>query len=423
MPIMPARAAGVSVQQAKRAAPGRYGDGDGLYLLVRSPEVAFWVFRYTRSGRLREMGLGRARGNDKVELAAARERVRGLRAVIRSGHDPLEQRDVELERAKAQAQQAAIAAITFRTVADQYVKVHKPGWQNTKHATQWTATLATYVYPHFGDVPVADVGTEHVLAALHPIWSTKPETAARVRGRIESILDYAKAMSWRAGENPATWRGHLVKLLPSRARVAPVEHHAALPYAEIGGFMADLRAQAGVAARVLEFAILTAARSGEVLGATWGEIDLEGRTWTIPAGRMKAKREHRVPLSGPALVLLSEMAKLRASHDRGEYVFPGAAARRPLSNMAMAMVLRRMRREEITVHGFRSTFRDWTAEKTSVPNEVAEAALAHVVGDKVEAAYRRGDLFEKRRELMEGWAESACGIAGKDASLSSSGGS
>ena len=400
---MPVRAAGLTAQNVKVAPVGRHGDGDGLYLLVRSKEVAFWVFRYTRGGRMREMGLGRARGNGKVDLADARQRVRELRDVIRKGVDPLEQRDTAAEAAKAAAQQAAVKAITFKTVAEGYIAVHAAGWRNAKHAAQWTATLVTYVYPHFGDVPVADVGTEHVLAALHPIWKAKPETAGRVRGRIEAVLDYAKAMKWREGENPATWRGHLVKLLPSRSKVAPVVHHAALPWVEIGAFMKLLRAQPGISARALEFAILTAGRSGEVLGATWAEIDLTGKTWTIPASRMKAGREHRVPLSEPAIALLGEMEKLRIS----DYVFPGAAARKPLSGMAMTMALRRMGRGEITPHGFRSTFRDWAAEKTSFSNEVAEAALAHVVGDKVEAAYRRGDLFEKRRAMMEDWGRFA----------------
>ncbi|WP_428396202.1 tyrosine-type recombinase/integrase [Lichenicoccus sp.] len=300
-------------------------------------------------------------------------------------------------------------AITFETVAEGYIKAHAAGWRNSKHAAQWGATLRTYVYPNFGSVAVVDVATEHVLAALQPIWSTKPETAARVRGRIESILDYAKAMKWRQGENPATWRGHLVKLLPSRAKVAPVVHHAALPWTEIATFMAALRGQTGLSACALEFTILTAARSGETFGATWGEIDLEAKTWTVPASRMKAAREHRVPLSAPALALLEKLAKLRPDTEPGRYIFPGAAARKPLSNMAMTMVLRRMKRGDVTPHGFRSTFRDWAAEKTSFPNEVAEAALAHVVGDKVEAAYRRGDLFEKRRAMMEEWGRATVG--------------
>ena len=403
---MPRKAAGLTAQGVKHAAPGRYGDGDGLYLLVRTAETAFWIFRYTRAGRMREMGLGRARGEKNVvTLKAAREAANELHKKVRAGGDPLAERDASVAAVAAAAQQAAVKAITFRTVAEDYIRSHAAGWSNGKHGAQWGATLTTYAYPYFGNIPVADVATEHVLAALQPIWREKPETAARVRGRVESILDYAKAMKWREGENPATWRGHLVKLLPSRAKVAPVQHHPALPYAEIGALMTALRLQAGVAARALELTILTAARSGETLGARWAEFDLPAKTWTVSAARMKAKREHRVPLSAAALELLQEMAKLRATEDPAAYVFPGQVPTRPLSVMAMTMVLRRMKRGDITVHGFRSTFRDWAAEKTTAPSEVAEAVLAHVVGDKVEAAYRRGDLFEKRRGLMEEWAQ------------------
>jgi integrase len=255
-----------------------------------------------------------------------------------------------------------------------------------------------------GDLPVAAVGTAHVLAALQPIWQAKPETAARVRGRIEAVLDYAKTREWRDGENPARWRGHLSNLLPAPAKVAPVEHHAALPSRDIGAFMTALRRQAGVAARALEFTILTAARSGEVLGARWSEIDRDAAIWTVPAGRMKGGRDHRVPLSEPALAVLHGAAKLRTSNDVALPCFQAAArGGMQLSNMAMAMVLRRMQRNDLTVHGFRSSFRDWTAEATDYPREVAEAALAHVLGDKVEAAYRRGDLFDKRRRLMDDW--------------------
>lgn len=405
---MPPRAAGLTAQSVKHAAPGRYGDGDGLYLLVRTPETAFWIFRYTRAGKMREMGLGRARGEKNVvTLKAAREAANKLHVLVRSGRDPLADRDAAAAVAKAEAQTAVVKAITFRAVAEGYIRAHAAGWSNAKHGAQWHATLVAYAYPHFGDVAVADVATEHVLAALEPIWRTKPETAARVRGRVESVLDYAKARGWRDGENPATWRGHLIKLLPSRAKVAPVQHHPALPYAEIGAFMAKLRALPGIGAQALELTILTAARSGETLGAVWAEFDIVERAWTVPAARMKAKREHRVPLSDPALALLAEMAKLRTTEDPAAYVFPGQGWNRPLSVMAMTMVLRRMKRGDITVHGFRSAFRDWAAEKTSVPNEVAEAALAHVVGDKVEAAYRRGDLFEKRRKLMEEWGEAS----------------
>ncbi len=351
--------------------------------------------------KMREMGLGRAGAGDAdVTLAEAREKAAALFKQVRSGVDPLMQRDATAAAAKATAQLAAVRALTFKTVAQRYLAAHHAGWKNPKHRQQWANTLETYVYPFMGDLPAGDVATVHVLAALEPIWTDKPETAARVRGRIEAILDYAKAIDLRQGENPARWKGHLAQTLPARGKVAAVEHHAALPWVDVGAFLAALRKQAGIAARALEFGILTAARTGEILGATWAEIDMTTQIWTVPASRMKAGREHRVPLSKPALALLAAMAE----QGHGGLVFPGAKAKKPLSIMAMAMVLRRMNRHDLTVHGFRSTFRDWTAETTHYPREVAEAALAHVLGDKVEAAYRRGDLFEKRRRLMDDWA-------------------
>jgi integrase len=258
--------------------------------------------------------------------------------------------------------------------------------------------------PQMGDMAVADVGTAQVLAVLEPIWRQKPETAQRVRGRIEAVLNYAATREWRSGENPARWRGHLANLLPARGKIAPVEHHAALPWEEIGIFMAGLQGQEGAGALALRFAILAAARTGEVIGARWSEIDWRGAVWTVPGSRMKAGREHRVPLSGAALDVLRQAAGLRADTAPDTHLFPGGRFGRPLSNMAMTMVLRRMKRGDLTVHGFRSTFRDWCSEATGHGGEVAEAALAHAVGDKVEAAYRRGDLFEKRRRLMEDWA-------------------
>jgi integrase len=270
-----------------------------------------------------------------------------------------------------------------------------------KHASQWPNTIATYVSPVFGAVPVQAVDVGLVMNAQEPIWHEKPETASQVRGRIESVLDWATARGYRQGDNPARWRGHLENLLPARAKVQRVEHHAALPYGEIGEFMDALRRQEGVAARALEAAILTAARTSEIIGARWDELDFEAKLWTIPAIRMKAAKEHRVPLAEPMLAILEPMKTIRL----GDFVFPGRKARKPLSNMAMAMVLRRLGRGDLTVHGFRSTFRDWAAECTNFPREVAEMALAHTLSDKVEAAYRRGDLFEKRRQLMEAWAK------------------
>jgi integrase len=396
----------LTAAKVRTAAPGRYGDGNGLYLLVRSADARFWVFRYTRTGRMREMGLGRA-GADAaaVTLAEARTRAAELHKRVHAGGDPLAEREAALAAEAAEAQQEAIRATTFRTVGERYLEAHSSTWRNAKHRWQWRATLETYAYPHMGDLPVGDVGTEHVLAALEPIWRTKPETATRVRGRIESVLDYATARSWRSGDNPARWRGHLANLLPARGKVAAVEHHAALPWAQVGQFMVALSGQAGVAARALAFAILTASRSGEVLGARWGEMDLAAKVWTVPAARMKAHREHRVPLSAPALAIVAAMAELRIVDTPDGFVFPSAEVTRPLSNMAMAMTLRRMKRSDLTVHGFRSTFRDWVGEATGTPREVAEAALAHVLGSKTEAAYARGDLFEKRRKLMDEWAE------------------
>jgi integrase len=354
---------------------------------------------------MREMGLGRAGADDTaVKLVDARDKAIELHKLVKAGIDPLDKREVDAAAAAAEAQRAAIRGITFRAVTERYLAAHEKGWRNSKHRLQWRNTLDTYAHPHLGDLPVGDVGTEHVLAALEPIWRTKPETATRVRGRIESVLDYANARDWRGGENPARWRGHLANLLPARSKVARVEHHAALPWTEIGTFMPALRAQAGVAARALEFAILTAARSGEALGARWGEIDLAAKLWSIPSARMKAGREHRVPLTEAAVTLLGEMAKLRTVDSPDAYLFPGAMPGRPLSIMAMTMTLRRMKRGDLTVHGFRSTFRDWCGEATSTAREVAEAALAHAVADKTEAAYARGDLFAKRRELMDRWA-------------------
>ena len=403
---MARKAAGLTAAGARTKKPGRYGDGNGLYLYVRSPEARFWLFRYTpRGGKMREMGLGRA-GADlaAVPLTEARDKAATLHKLVRAGVDPLAQRDADVVTAAAEAQQAVIKRTTFRTVAERYLESHTKSWRNPKHRAQWRNTLDTYAHPHMGDLPVGSVGTEHVLAALEPIWRVKPETATRVRGRIESVLDYAKSRDWRDGENPARWRGHLANLLPARGKIAPVEHHAALPWAEIGDFLIELRNQAGIAARALEFAILTAARSGEVLGARWTEVDLLAKLWTLPAARMKAGREHRVPLSVPVLALLEMMAKLRTIDSPEAFIFPSSVSTRPLSNMAMTMVLRRMKRADLTVHGFRSSFRDWVGEATATPREVAEAALAHTMGSKTEAAYARGDLFEKRRELMKLWA-------------------
>jgi integrase len=401
---MPRKAAGLSAAKVRTAAPGQYVDGDGLRLLVRPTGARFWLFRYTIDGKTREMGLGRA-GDDRVAvpLSTARDEAAKLRLMVKAGIDPLAKREADEAAAAAAALQAAVRGMTFRTVAEKYLAAHNDGWRNPKHRAQWGATLEAYAFPHMGSLPVADVGTEHVLTALEPIWRDKAETAARVRGRIESILNYATSRGWRAGENPARWRGHLANLLPARGKVAPVEHHAALPWSGIAAFLIALAKQPGVSALALQFAILTAARSGEVLGATWGEIDMAAKLWTVPANRMKAGREQRIPLSPPAVTLLTQLTQLRTADGPDAFVFPGAQPNRPLSIMAMTMVLRRMKRGDITVHGFRSTFRDWAGETTATAREVLEAALAHTLGSKTEAAYARGDLFEKRRVLMDAW--------------------
>jgi integrase len=399
-------ASGLSAQFVRTAKPGRYCDGDGLYLLVKKSGVRFWIFRYKVNGsKLREAGLGRAgEGRNSVRLAEAREKASSLFRQVKSGIDPLSARDAMAAAAKAAAEDAAVKRVTFRDAAQRYIDGHAPSWRNPKHAAQWGATIETYANPVFGDLPVGDVATTHVLAAIEPIWLSKPETASRLRGRIERILDLAKTRGWRAGENPAAWKGHLALTLPARSKVRKVEHHAALPWREIADFMLALKDQQGVGARALQFAILTAARSGEVRGARWSEIDMSAATWIVPAGRMKGGREHRVPLPKTALDVLREMAAARLSKDSEALVFPGRDAGRPLSDMSLTAVLRRMRRGDLTAHGFRSSFRDWAAETTANPTELVEMALAHAVGNKVEAAYRRGDLFEKRRRLMVEWA-------------------
>lgn len=397
---------GLSAQFVRTAKPGRYCDGDGLYLLVKKSGARFWVFRYKVNGsKLREAGLGRAgEGRNSVRLAEARDKASILFRQVKNGVDPLAARDVALTAEKAAAQDAVVRRVTFREAARRFIEGHTPSWRNSKHAGQWTATIETYANPIFGDLPIRDIETAHVLAAVEPIWLTKPETASRLRGRIERILDFAKTRGWRSGENPAAWKGHLALTLPARSKVRKVEHHAALPWRETRDFMLSLKDQPGVGARALRFAILTAARSGEVRGARWREIDISAATWIVPAERMKGGREHRIPLSGPALDILHEMFHVRVSKESVALIFPGRDAGRPLSDMSLTAVLRRMGRGELTAHGFRSTFRDWAAETTAYPAELVEMALAHAVSNKVEAAYRRGDLFEKRRRLMDDWA-------------------
>ncbi len=377
--------------------PGTYGDGAGLYLQVRGPERRSWLFRFKAAGRGHLMGLGVF---PEVSLAEARDAAATARKQVRQGVNPIDQR-----RATRAAVAASAGLNTFAEVADAYIAAHAASWRNAKHRQQWRNTLDTYARPVLGNLGVAVVDTGAVMRVLEPIWREKPETASRLRGRIESVLDYATARGWRTGDNPARWRGHMDNLLPSRAKLARVEHHAALPWREIGSFMAALAKQEGVAALALRFAILTAARTGEVIGARWSEVDIAVGVWTVPAERMKAGREHRVPLSDATLGLLRGVAKLRTDSKAADgFVFPGGKAGKTLSSMALLMLLRRMERSDLTAHGFRSTFRDWCAEATNYPREVAEAALAHTLRDKTEAAYQRGDVMEKRRRLMAEWA-------------------
>jgi integrase len=373
--------------------PGFYfvGGVAGLALQVLPTGARSWVLRVMVAGKRRNMGLG---GYPDVTLAGAREAAREHRATIDRGGDPI------AERRKARLALVAELgkAVTFKAAATAFIASREGSWRNEKHRYQWSATIETYAYPHIGNTPVQDLTLADIRKVLDPIWTTKTETAKRLRGRIEQIVDYAIVHGQREGDNPARWRGHLDKVLPPPGKVAKVKHFEALPWKDLPAFLVKLKAVGGTAARALEFAILCAARSGEVRGATWEEFDLDGAMWAIPAKRMKAGREHRVPLSPAALELLKALP--RVSGDK--YVFSGARGKM-LSDMAMTAVLRRMGLK-IVPHGFRSTFRDWVADQTDYPGEVAEMALAHIVSDKTEAAYRRGDLLQRRVQLMSDWA-------------------
>lgn len=386
--------------------PGYYADGGGLYLRVskegkrNSAGVKTWAFLYTIAGRAREMGLGPV---SDISLAEARDLALDLRKQIRQGIDPI---DARQKARDAQAKEAS-KRFTFAEAAKEYIDAHRAGWKNAKHADQWTNTIATYAAPTFGHLSVSDVDTGLVVRVLKPIWETKNETANRLRGRIESILDWSATQGYRLpGDNPARWHGHLENLFPKPSKVQKVKHHTALPFPETGSFIKELRKQQGMAALALEFTILTACRTGEAIGATWDEIDLKEKVWTIPAGRMKAEKEHRVPLSDRAV----EILKATTIDEHIGHVFPGPKEGKPLSNMAMLALLSRMGRQDLTVHGFRSTFRDWAGETTAFPREVIEHALAHLLKDKAEASYARGTLFDKRRALMGQWAQ-FCAIA------------
>ena len=396
---------------SKLKTEGRYavGGADGLHLRIAGASRA-WVLRLAVGTRTnakgntvvhrRDIGLG---SYPEVSLAEAREKARELRKQVRDGIDPIEERKVTKVRAALEAAKSK----TFEECANAYIEANRAGWKNEKHVQQWQNTLATYAFPKIGQLPVAAIDTGLVLSVLQQetgedkaqLWHAKTETASRLRGRLESILDWAAFRGYREGENPARWKGHLEHELPARSKVQKIEHHAALPYAELGAFMVELRKREGLSARALEFAILCASRSGEVRGATWAEIDLPGRIWTVPAERMKAGKEHRVPLSDEAVKLLEALPRIVGN----DYVFPAPRGGQ-LSDMALTAVLRRMERGGLTQHGFRSTFRDWAGETTAYPREVCEHALAHKLADGVEAAYQRGDLLAKRARLMADWA-------------------
>ena len=396
---------------SKLKTEGRYavGGADGLHLRIAGASRA-WVLRLAVGTRTdakgkavvhrRDIGLG---SYPEVSLSEAREKARELRKQVRDGIDPIEERNATKLRAKLEAAKTK----TFEECANAYIEANRAGWKNEKHVQQWQNTLATYAFPKIGQLPVAAIDTGLILNVLQQetgedkaqLWHAKTETASRLRGRLESILDWAAFRGYREGENPARWKGHLEHELPARSKVQKVEHHAALPYAELGAFMVELRKREGLSARALEFAILCASRSGEVRGATWAEIDLPGRIWTVPAERMKAGKEHRVPLSDEVVKLLEALPRIVGN----DYVFPAPRGGQ-LSDMALTAVLRRMEHGGLTQHGFRSTFRDWAGETTAYPREVCEHALAHKLADGVEAAYQRGDLLAKRARLMADWA-------------------
>lgn len=396
--------------QVKNAKPGRHADGEGLYLLVKDTGARSWVFRFMLNGKARDVGLSRCpeaiailqkTGGEELTLAQARDVAAIYRLKVKAGIDPLVEREETAKRAAAEQQAHQAASVTFRAMAETFLEAKEDSWRNSKHRQQWHNTLATYVYPVIGDMVVGEIGTPHVLQVLESIWKDKAETASRVRGRIETILDAAKVRGYRTGENPARWRGHLAQILPMRTKLSR-GHHKAASYSEVPEIIATLRGRRAMAALAMEFTILTAARTGEVIGATWSEVDLDKAIWAVPADRMKAAREHRVPLSPRLLEILAETKKLGS-----QFLFPGPRGGQ-LSGMAMSMLLRRMN-VDATVHGFRSSFRDWAAECTGYPHEVCEMALAHTIANKAEAAYRRGDMFEKRRRLMTDWADFCAG--------------
>ena len=383
-----------ALQVTKLRKPGYHADGGGLYLSVKDSSAKSWIFRYRFGGKEREMGLGSL---NTFSLAEARERALGQRKLLAEGHDPLGfKRAAQLDRSMAEA-----SVITFDAAAASYIASHKHGWKNEKHAEQWTNTIATHASPVFGSLPVGQIETALVMRVLQPIWATKTETASRIRGRVEKVLDWCKTQGYRQGDNPARWKGHLENLLSAPKKTKTVEHHPTLPWREIGTFMRKLRKMPGTAALALEVIVLTNCRTSEAIEASWTEFDLDAALWTIPAGRMKAEKEHIIPLSEPALAALK---LARATVGESGFVFPGTNKGKPLSNMACLAVLKRIGHGDVTVHGFRSSFRDWAGESTSHPREVIEHAMSHQLKDKAEAAYARGTLLERRRLLMADWA-------------------
>jgi integrase len=373
-------------------APGRYFDGHGLYLQVVNSNNKSWLLRFERDGRERWLGLGPLH---TYNLKEARERARDARQLLHSGIDPIEHR----KAAKAAQALAAAKTRTFKECAEAYIVANRGAWRSAKHGAQWSATLKTYVYPTIGNLPVAAIDTGLVLKCIELIWKDKTETASRVRGRIESVLDWATVRNYRSGDNPARWRGYLEHVLPQKNKVSKVEHHAALPYAELPAFMQALRQRKSTAVCALEFTILTAARTAETTGARWGEIDFAAKTWVVPASRMKGGKEHRIPLAPRVIELLRGLYR----EEGNDFIFIGSQSGRGLSDSAMVRMLQRMGRSE-TTHGFRSAFSDWAHEQTAHSNHTIELSLAHAVGSDVEKAYRRGTMTEKRRKLMEQWA-------------------
>jgi integrase len=394
---MPKKAKELSALEVSRLTkPGNHAVGgvSGLYLYVNEAQGRSWVLRVMIAGQRKHLGLG---GYPSVTLAQAREKARAAREQVVSGVDPIHERKAAASALRAQQ----ATRRTFREVATAYIAFQEPAWKNAKHRGQWSSTLEAYAFPVIGQLSVDAITEHHVIAVLEPIWTTKSETASRLRGRIESILDWARVRGHREGENPARWKGHLDKVFPAQSQVHQVRHFQAMPVAETPRFLARLATQDGTSALALRFLILTVARSGEVRGAEWSEIDFEQAIWTIPASRMKAKRQHRVPLSRAALQLLRDV-RSRPAPSPTPLIFSNLKGG-VLSDMSLTAAMRRMEVDAVP-HGFRSTFRDWVGECTDYPSELAEMALAHVLPNKTEAAYRRGDGLEKRRGMMDAWA-------------------